>query len=135
MHFTHYFRKDEAGRLLMVVGGPAPPAPELMRRFFPQLAEVEFQYQWNGIVGVSPNHLPRVHRPAAGLTAVAGYSGRGLTTATMVGKLLAQHLSGAHEQGDLPMPVERLERILFRDLKTVAANSVINAARWMDALA
>jgi glycine/D-amino acid oxidase-like deaminating enzyme len=134
MRFTHYFRKDRDGRLLMVVGGATLPAPELLKRFFPQLADVRFDYQWSGVVGVSPTHLPRVHKPAAGLTALTGYSGRGLTTATMAGKLLAEHLTGELGERDLPMPIERLSSIPFRGLKSAAISGALAAARWVDSI-
>lgn len=134
MLFTHYFRKDVAGRLLMVVAGTRTPAPKLLRQFFPQLANIEFEYQWSGIVGASPTHLPRIHKPAVGLTAVTGYSGRGLTTATMTGKLLAEHLTGERDERDLPLPVERLKSIRLRALKNLTMSGAITAARWADAL-
>ena len=134
MHYTHYFRKDRAGRLLLVVGGSAAPATGLLRRFFPQLGEIEFEYQWNGIVGISPTHLPRLHLPAKGLYAITGYSGRGLSTATMVGKVLATHLSGELERDELPLPVQTLKRLPFRGLKTTAMTGAIAAARWADRL-
>ncbi|HIN70468.1 MAG TPA: FAD-binding oxidoreductase [Acidobacteria bacterium] len=134
MHFTHYFCKDRDGRLLMVTGGGKPPSVALMKHYFPQLGNIAFEYQWSGMVGLSPTQLPRLHRPAPDLIAVMGYSGRGLTTATMIGKLLAQHLTGELEERDLPLPMVSLQPHAAHRLKTIAMSGTIGAARWLDAL-
>ena len=132
MRFVHYFKKDRDGRLIMLVGGPAPPAPELLKRFFPQLDKVRFQYHWTGAVGLSRDHLPHLCRPAPGITAVMGYSGRGLTAGTMVGKLLAESLLG--NQPEPPIPIQPLKPRRFWKLQTAAMSFALSAASKVDTL-
>ena len=130
MHYVHYFRKDPAGRLVTITVGPTPPAAALLRRFFPQLDEIRLEYHWTGHVGLSRDHLPRLHRPAPGLLAVIGYSGRGLTSGTAMGKILADHLVGGSD--DLPIPTVPLRPRPFRDLQVGTLAWSLRAARLAD---
>ena len=133
MRFVHYFRKDRSGRLLMVSGGPSPPAASLFKQFFPQLDDVRLDYEWNGTVAISRDHLPFLCRLAPGVTGVVGFSGRGLSAGTMVGKLLAEHLSHQVAERDLPVPVRTLQPQSFRTLKTGAMSLLLSTAKWVDA--
>ena len=133
MRYTHYFRKDRHGRLLVVTGGPAPPAPALLKHFFPQLQQVRFEYHWSGTVGMSRDHLPQVYRPAPGVTAVLGYSGRGLSAGTMMGKLLAGHLTRSDSDTRLPVPIRELKPRRFLALRTKALAAALTTARSIDA--
>ena len=133
MRFVHYFRKDRTGRLLMVSGGPSPPAASLFKQFFPQLDDIRLDYEWNGTVAISRDHLPFLCRLAPGVTGVVGFSGRGLSAGTMVGKLLAEHLSHQVAERDLPVPVRTLQPQSFRTLKTGAMSLLLSTAKWVDA--
>ena len=134
MHFTHYFRKDHQGRLLMVCAGNKAPDIKSLQRFFPQLGNTQIEFHWSGVVGMSPNHLPRLFRPESGITAISGYSGRGLSTATLVGKLIADNLTGKLDDVELPLPVDHLEPISLHGIKTAAWAGGIVAVRWLDNL-
>lgn len=132
MRFVHYFRKDRDGRLLLVSGGPAAPGVSLIKRFFPQLDDIRLQYQWNGTVAMSRDHLPYLCRLAPGVTGVVGFSGRGLSAGTMVGKILAQYLSDEISDNELPIPVRNLETQSFWALKSAAMSVVLTGAKWVD---
>ena len=134
MRFVHYFRKDRTGRLLMVNGGPSPPAASLFKQFFPQLDDVRLDYEWKGTVAISRDHLPFLCRLAPEVTGVVGFSGRGLSAGTMVGKLLAEHLSHQVAERDLSVPVRTLQAQSFRTLKTGAMSLLLSIAKWMDAV-
>ena len=130
MRFVHYFKKDRAGRLMVLTGGPVAPAANLFRQFFPQLDEVKIEFHWAGIVGTSPDHLPQLHRPAPGVLAVTGYSGRGVTSATLVGRFLAKLLLG--EETDIPMPTRPLQPRPWHGLQTNLISLAIRAGRYAD---
>ena len=67
------FRTDDAGRLIVGsagalrgTGGPIHRSWALrhMRWLFPQLGEVAFEHEWYGRIGMTNDHLPRLHAPA-----------------------------------------------------------------------
>lgn len=132
MRFVHYFRKDSDGRLIMVSGGSSPPGVSLFKRFFPQLDNIRLDYQWNGTVALSRDHLPYLCRLAPGLTGVVGFSGRGLSAGTMLGKILAEHLNDELSESELPIPVRNLEPQRLRTLKVGAMRVLLTTARWVD---
>jgi glycine/D-amino acid oxidase-like deaminating enzyme len=61
-----------------------------LKRCFPALAQLNYQYQWSGWVGVSFDDLPRVYSPEPNLFYAAGYCGSGLSFSALAGKRLAQ---------------------------------------------
>ena len=134
MRFVHYFRKDGSGRLIMVSGGPSPPKASLFKQFFPQLDNVRIDYEWNGTVALSRDHLPFLCRLASGVTGVVGFSGRGLSAGTMIGKLLAEHLSDKVPEQDLAVPVRALDPQTFRSVKTGAMSLLLSSAKLVDAV-
>jgi len=113
-----YFRRDAQGRLLMGGRGhfadPTSPADfqhltRSVHLVFPQLSEVRFQYHWSGRVAITRDFMPHVHDPAPGLTMALGYNGRGVATATAMGKYLARRMVGRME--DFPFPVSPIRPI------------------------
>lgn len=130
MIFTHYFRKDVNNRLLMVTGGPSPSPTSLLNHFFPQLGDnIRYEYQWNGQVSVSKDKLPRIYKAAPNLLAVMGYSGRGISSGTLMGKLISDHLL---REEDLPVPTIAIERRYFPGIQRVAANLLLDGLRRLD---
>ena len=132
MRFVHYFRKDRDGRLLLIGAGNTPPGAQILKRFFPQLDAVRIEYKWNGEVGISRDHLPCLYRLAPGISAVMGYSGRGLSSGTMVGKLLARHLNDQLPENELPLPLRQLDPQPFRNLRSKSMNLLLTTTRWVD---
>jgi glycine/D-amino acid oxidase-like deaminating enzyme len=70
---------------------------------------VKFETAWHGRIGMTPDHLPRIHRLAEGLYTPIGYNGRGITPGTMFGRAMAELLSGGAED-DLPLPISPLRK-------------------------
>lgn len=108
-----YLRKDAQGRLLMggrgLFADPAGPADfahveRALAQLYPALAPFQFEYRWGGRIAITRDFLPHVHRPAPGVTIALGYNGRGVATATAMGKHLAAWLTGGPEQ-DFPFPI------------------------------
>jgi glycine/D-amino acid oxidase-like deaminating enzyme len=112
-----YFRRDAHGRLLMGGRGhfAEPDGPHSFEHLvrsvellFPQLGPVKYEYRWAGRVAITRDFLPHVHEPAPGLTIALGYNGRGVATATAMGKHLAARMTGTTE---FPFPVTRIKPI------------------------
>lgn len=117
-----YFRLDRQNRLLM--GGPALKQRDgedkatlryLIRcaeALYPDLRGVGWSYFWNGQVAVTEDHFPHLHEPAPGLIVALGYNGRGIAMATMIGRIVARRLLGAHES-ELELPVTGIKPFRF----------------------
>ncbi|MEZ5714247.1 MAG: FAD-binding oxidoreductase [Paracoccaceae bacterium] len=119
-------RRDAAGRLIVgsmgaVHGGTHGLsrlwAARKLAKHVPGLGPVTFDEAWHGRIAMTPDHVFRIHRLAPGLFAPIGYNGRGITTGTMFGKALAEHLTGAPESA-LPIPISEPKPIAFRGVKT-----------------
>jgi len=109
-HAMIYCKRDAAGRFLIGARGPvlaapdAGPADRAKRRaveLFPQLAGVDWQFEWGGYVALTRDWTPRVMRPAPGVLAAMGYNGRGVALATATGRDLARAVAG--EETGLPL--------------------------------
>jgi len=112
-HRELYFARWDA-RNRLVSGGAAmfpgagganlrQPVANRLKRLWPQIGEVEFDYVWSGYVGMTPDSLwhpetpgfPRVHRLGPNGYAWAGCNGRGVALAISLGRELARATQGA----------------------------------------
>ena len=94
-----FFFFDAEGRLVTggVIGRGVDATAEhatqslghALTRAFPQLGEVRFTHHWEGMFDVSPTKTAGVHELAPRLYAALGFSGRGIPTATAMGRELA----------------------------------------------
>jgi gamma-glutamylputrescine oxidase len=114
---VNYFRLAADGRLLFGGGEtyrrafPADVAglvrPHLLR-IFPQLAAVPVTHAWGGVLGVTRTRLPHVGRLEPNVWFAQGFSGHGISIATLAGALVAEALAGSAERFDvlarLPAP-------------------------------
>jgi gamma-glutamylputrescine oxidase len=114
---VNYFRLS-ADRRLLFGGGEnyRPGFPADITRFvrphmlkvFPQLANVAIEHAWGGALGISRTRLPHVGRLAPNIFFAQGYSGHGVSIATLCGKLIAEAVTGSAERFDvmagLPTP-------------------------------
>ena len=113
---------DAAGRL--VTGGPVGLAvndtlervnatlAKRLCRAFPQLGRLRFTYHWEGYFDVSPTKTVGVHQLAPGLVAAVGFSGRGVPTATALGKEIATMVA-AGDPLAMALPLTPLPRFRF----------------------
>jgi glycine/D-amino acid oxidase-like deaminating enzyme len=106
-------RRDAFGRIVIgsmgkLIGGnhglSSRWAARTLQRLFPDLGEVEFETAWHGQLAMTPDHLPRIHRLDEGLYTPIGYNGRGIAPGTILGKAMAEMLSGGRKD-DLPLPI------------------------------
>ena len=61
---------------------------------FPQLKDVAIDYVWGGTLGITMNRMPAFQRLANNVFSISGYSGSGVSMATMAGKIFADTLAG-----------------------------------------
>ena len=123
-----YFRKDRDGRLAFGGRGslPEPKGPESylrimngVRKVFPQLDGVRFEFSWGGRVAVNRPHMPQINRPSPGVTSITGFNGRGVAFATAIGPAVAAIAMG-DDPGDVsPLPVSHMPVIPLYRLKSV----------------
>lgn len=108
------YRYDKAGRLIFGSVGALRNtgtavhtawAKRELKRLFPQIGKVEFDYEWYGLIGMTNDSLPKLHRFDKNVIGFSGYNGRGIATGTVFGNLLARHISGEISEADLPLPV------------------------------
>ena len=110
--------------------GPLDRWPRLrLRRLFPQIADARFEFKWGGTIGMSDNHLPRLHEPEPGLTICCGFSGRGVTSATLGGKIVAERILGSMRDESCPLPIGPIRPIPFRIMRAAGYELGLKAYR------
>jgi gamma-glutamylputrescine oxidase len=106
---VNYFRMSADNRLIFGGGEryTATPPSDLaafvrpfMARIFPQFAHARIDYAWGGLVSVTMTRLPHIGR-LGDLFFAHGYSGQGVLTPALVGKVLAEAMAGTAESFDI----------------------------------
>jgi len=116
------FRIDRAGRMIIGgigneggAGGPihADWARRKLRKVYPELAELPFEFGWHGFIAMTGDHIPKILRLGPSGFACFGYSGRGIGPGTVFGTRAARALLSGRED-ELPVaPVgEHIERFV-----------------------
>ncbi|RQR57885.1 FAD-binding oxidoreductase [Burkholderia sp. Bp9126] len=72
-----------------------------MLKTFPQLADVKVDYAWGGLVDITMNRAPHFGRIAPTLYFAQGFSGHGVNTTALAGKLIAEAIDGQASRFDL----------------------------------
>lgn len=72
-----------------------------MEQIFPQLKGVYIEYGWGGTLAITRNRMPHYVHLDKNIHSIAGYSGHGVGTATLSGKLMADCITGDAEGFDL----------------------------------
>ena len=121
------FRRDGFGRLLIGSMGRVFGdrnrgltqrwALKRINRIFPELGGVDLEIAWHGKIAMTSDHLPRICQLARGLWTAIGYNGRGITTGTVLGKALADVLTGA-DAAELPLPVSGITPAPQAEIRT-----------------
>lgn len=83
-----------------------------LARTFPQLGDVRIEYYWQGVFDIVLRKLVGVHELAPRLYAAVGFSGRGVPTATAVGRDLARMII-AGDADAMALPLTPLPRAPF----------------------
>jgi gamma-glutamylputrescine oxidase len=65
-----------------------------MLSVFPELADVNIDFQWGGMIGIGANRLPQIGRLDHNIYYAQAYSGHGVNITHVAGKILAEAISG-----------------------------------------
>ena len=139
-HLWSGIRKVSGIRLHLGVGGPAlgnsaradlAGATRRVKMVFPQLATVEWEEHWSGWVALTANQLPRILRLDHGVWAALGYSGRGLSFATILGRELSKLANGAASDEAI-LPIEEMRPLPCHALTPFIAAACIRYCDVVD---
>jgi gamma-glutamylputrescine oxidase len=124
-----YYRVTSDNRLLygggVTYGGGDPASIEAfirghLEKTFPQLKGVKFDYAWGGDFLLTMSRLPQFGRLTPSIFYAQGYSGHGVTTTHLAGRLIAEAVKGQAERFDafcqlkhFPFPGGRLFRVPY----------------------
>lgn len=108
-HVLDYYRKSTDGRMLFAGREAYFAMPKdiarlvrsRMLRVFPQLRDVPTEYGWSGTVGITVTRMPHFGKIGEHLLFAHGYSGQGVSLATLGGRLLAEAAQGHTERFDV----------------------------------
>jgi len=96
---------------------------ERLQRLWPQIGSVEFDYVWNGYVGMTTDFLPRIHRLGPDAYGWTGCNGRAVALSIALGDELSKAVRGI-PQSDLALP--------FSAPAPIAAHGLLRRlAPWM----
>lgn len=124
----YYSRYDRDRRLIFGCVGSNDNAATLggigrlkrgLTTVFPQLADIEIEATWAGRIAVTPEMMPHLHEPDAGITAGLGFSGRGIAMTSVMARTLVNKALGANDN-TLPFPVTQISRIPFHSVVRTA---------------
>lgn len=93
-------------------------------KIFPSLGEIKFTYHWEGRWEVTPNRIVGVHQLGPNFWGAVGFSGRGIPTATTVGRELGRMLV-ADDPGAMRLPVTGVPRARFPKASSAAWHNVV----------
>ena len=112
-HGELYFARYDARHRLVTGGALVNPAngaarlkpyvAERLRRLFPSIGDVQFDYVWNGYIGMTRDYLPRIHRLGPDGYAWAGCNGRAVALSIALGREFARAVQGTPDT-DLALP-------------------------------
>jgi glycine/D-amino acid oxidase-like deaminating enzyme len=119
------FRRDETGRLVFgsvgaLRNGAAAVhrsyARRSLKRLFPEIARVEFEFEWYGWIAMTADHIPHFRELAPQVLNFNGYNGRGIGTGTVFGKILAERIADPLKK--MPLPGKTPNGIGLRQLRS-----------------
>jgi glycine/D-amino acid oxidase-like deaminating enzyme len=72
-----------------------PALRQVLVRWFPRLAGIQFTHVWGGPLGLPRDCMPTVsYDRATGIASARGYTGQGVATANLSGRILADLICG-----------------------------------------
>ncbi len=103
-----------------------------LKKNFPQLGDVEWDYVWSGFLAMTPDYLPRLHVLAPGVFSWLGCNGRGVALATAMGPVLADLARGGNPE-DAPLPIMEPRPLPLHGVITRFARADLWRRRRLDA--
>jgi len=86
-----------------------------LKRAFPAIGDVRFDYVWNGYIAMTRDYIPRIHRLGPDGYAWAGCNGRAVGLAVALGREFSRALQGVPDS-DLALPFAEPDPIPFHAL-------------------
>jgi glycine/D-amino acid oxidase-like deaminating enzyme len=108
------------------------PLARHARLLYPQIGELEWQYRWTGFMAMTPDRYPRLFELAPGVAAALGYSGRGICTATILGRELGRWAAGDAGIGELAMPASSFRTLPYHALRGMIVESAVRYYSFRD---
>jgi glycine/D-amino acid oxidase-like deaminating enzyme len=125
-HGELYFARYDARNRLVTGGAVVGPGnkterlklrvAERLQRLWPQIGQVNFDYVWNGYVGMTTDFLPRIHRLGPDAYGWTGCNGRAVALSIALGDELSKAVRGLPES-NLALP--------FSDPVPIAAHGLL----------
>jgi glycine/D-amino acid oxidase-like deaminating enzyme len=72
-----------------------------MIKIFPELAQARIEYRWSGRIGISANLNPQIGRLAPNVYYAQAYSGHGVASAHLSGRMIADAITGQSDDFDM----------------------------------
>lgn len=105
---------------------------ERLRRIWPALGEVRFDYVWNGYIGMTTDFMPRFHRIGPDGYAWVGCNGRGVALSISLGREFAEAIRTGNAM-DRALPLTDIRPLpAYGFLRRIAPLNLIRY-RWNDA--
>ncbi len=123
-----HFRLDNYGRLIVGSIGRMKGvglaihrswAKRHISKLFPWLGKVELETEWYGMIGMTPDHLPRLHLFGEKAIGFAAFNGRGIAPGLVFGRELARHILGEVKIEEMPLPVKDVEIHSMRKIQEI----------------
>jgi glycine/D-amino acid oxidase-like deaminating enzyme len=110
---------------------------EQLRTWFPPLADVGFSHAWGGPLAMPRDWMPTFrHDPRSGVAAAIGYTGQGVATSNLAGRVLADLIvHGETPYAELPMVGHRSRRWEPEPLRWLGARYLQRALPRIDSRA
>jgi sarcosine oxidase len=102
------------------------------RRLFPQIGELDWQYRWSGFMAMTPDRYPRLFELAPGVAAALGYSGRGICTATILGRELGRWAANEAGMDELALPASSFRTLPYYALRGMIVESAVRYCSFRD---
>lgn len=140
-HRDLYFARYDARNRLITGGAILLPFDRVrrlkssigkrLRRLWPQIGEVRFDYVWNGYVAMTDDFLPRFHRWGPDAWAWAGCNGRAVGLSIALGKEFAKAVRGVPES-ELALPFTEPAPLPFQGIVRRVAPLMLLRYRRLD---
>ncbi len=141
-HGELYFARYDARNRLVTGGAVIGPGnkperlkrivAERLQRLWPQIGRIEFDYVWNGYVGMTTDFLPRIHRLGPDAYGWTGCNGRAVALSIGLGDELSKAVRGVPESG-LALPLSDPAPIVAHGLLRRLAPLMLMIYRRRDA--
>lgn len=138
-YLTVGVRVHRDGRLHLGGGGGTagedrPALYDELRRqgveLYPQLGDLEWEYRWTGFMAMTPDRYPRLFELAPDVVAALGYSGRGICTATIMGKELARWAAHEAPMNELAFPLSTFRTLPYYSLRGPIVEGTVLFHTW-----